>query len=222
MILSRRFSTFKKILAKTPDLKILDFPREKSKENNVMATMADIRNGMIIEFKDDLYEVVEFLHVKPGKGPAFMRTKLKSMRSGKVIDNTFRDSDNFNEVRVERRKMEYVYRDGEFFVMMDTETYEQMHVDAHVIGDAEKLMLENMELMIMFTPTGKILGIELPVTVIQTIAESEPNVKGNTASGSGKTAYTETGLRLIVPFFVEVGDRVKIDTRTSEYLERAN
>ena len=187
-----------------------------------MATMSDIRNGMIIEFKDGLWEVVEFLHVKPGKGPAFMRSKLKNVRTGKVVDNTWRDSDNFNEVRVERRKMEYLYRDGEFYVMMDTETYEQLPVDAHVIGDMDKLVMENMELTILFAPDGEILGIELPVTVVQTIAECEPNVKGNTASGSGKTAYTETGLRLIVPFFVETGDKVKIDTRSGEYLERAN
>ncbi|HOZ00515.1 MAG TPA: elongation factor P [Candidatus Syntrophosphaera sp.] len=187
-----------------------------------MATMADIRNGMIIEFKDDLFEVVEFLHVKPGKGPAFMRTKLKNVRTGKVLENTFRDSDVFNEVRVERRKMEFLYRDGEFFVMMDSENYEQMHLDAHVIGDLDKLMLENMEVTILFAPNGEILGIELPVTVVQTIAECEPNVKGNTASGSGKTAYTETGLRLTVPFFVESGDKVKIDTRTGDYIERAN
>ena len=187
-----------------------------------MATMSDIRNGMIIEFKDDLWEVVEFLHVKPGKGPAFMRSKLKNVRTGKVVDNTWRESDNFNEVRVERRKMEYLYRDGEFYVMMDTETYEQLPVDAHVIGDMDKLVMENMELTILFAPDGEILGIELPVTVVQTIAECEPNVKGNTASGSGKTAYTETGLRLIVPFFVETGDKVKIDTRSGEYLERAN
>lgn len=187
-----------------------------------MASMADIRNGMIIEFKDSLYEVVEFLHVKPGKGGAFMRTKLKNIRTGKVVENTFRDSDSFNEVRVERRKMEYLYREAEFFIMMDAETYEQLHVDKSVIGDSEQLMLENMEVMMMFAPGGEILGIELPVTVIQTIAECEPNVKGNTASGSGKTAFTETGLRLTVPFFVEVGDKVKIDTRTGDYQERAN
>lgn len=187
-----------------------------------MASMADIRNGMIIEFKDDLYAVVEFLHVKPGKGPAFMRTKLKSVRSGRVLENTFRESDSFNEVRVEHRKMEYLYHDGQFFVMMDRETFEQVPVDASVIGDLAKLMLENMEVSMMFAPDGEILGLELPVTVIQTIAECEPNVKGNTASGSGKTAYTETGLRLIVPFFVETGDKVKIDTRSGDYLERAN
>jgi len=184
-----------------------------------MATMADIRNGMIIEFKDDLWEVVEFLHVKPGKGPAFMRSKLKNVRTGKVIENTWRESDTFNEVRVERRKMEYLYRDGDFYIMMDTETYEQIPVDASLVGEQDKLLVENMEVSLLLTPSGKILGIELPVTVIQTITECEPNVKGNTASRSGKIAYTETGLRLTVPFFIEAGDKVKIDTRTLAILK---
>nr|MDK2850378.1 elongation factor [Candidatus Cloacimonadota bacterium] len=192
----------------------------KSKDLN-MASMSDIRNGMVIDFKGDLWEVVEFLHVKPGKGPAFMRSKLKSLRTGKIIDNTFRESDSFEEVRVERTKKEYLYRDGEFFVLMDTETFEQINVEQSTIGDAEQLMMENMEVTIATTPTGEILGVELPTTVVMTITECEPNVKGNTASGSGKVAYTETGLRLMVPFFVEVGDKIKIDTRTREYIERA-
>ncbi|PKN79573.1 MAG: elongation factor P [Candidatus Cloacimonetes bacterium HGW-Cloacimonetes-1] len=186
-----------------------------------MAAMADIRNGMIIEYKEGFYEVVDFLHVKPGKGSAFVRTKLKNVKTGKVLENTFRDSDNFNEVRVERTKKEYLYRDGDFFVLMDAETYEQVPVDKAAIGDAEKLMMENMEVIVATAPSGEILGIELPTTVIQSIADCEPNVKGNTASGSGKTAYTETGLRLMVPFFVETGDKIKIDTRTCAYLERA-
>jgi elongation factor P len=187
-----------------------------------MAAMADIRNGMIIEFKDDLYEVVDFLHVKPGKGSAFVRTKMKSVRTGRVIENTFRDSDVLTTVRVERTKKEYLYRDGDFYIFMDSETYEQITVDAAKIGDNEKLIMENMEVMVLTAPSGEILGIELPTSVIQTIAECEPNVKGNTASGSGKVAYTETGLRLMVPFFIEAGERVKIDTRTSQYVERAN
>ncbi len=187
-----------------------------------MASMADIRNGMIISYKDDLYEIVDFLHVKPGKGSAFVRTKMKNVKTGKQIENTFRDSDTFNEVRVERTKKEYLYREGDFFYLMDLESYEQIPVDRVVIGEAEKLMLENMEIIVATAPDGEILGIELPTTVIQTIAECEPNVKGNTASGSGKTAYTETGLRLMVPFFVETGDKIKIDTRTISYVERAN
>ena len=186
-----------------------------------MATVADMRNGMIIEFKDGLYSVVEFLHVKPGKGAAFTRSKLKNVRTGKVLDNTFRDSDVMVEVRVEKTKREFLYRDGDFFILMDCETYEQLTVDKAVIGDAEKLMMENMEIGVLATAAGEILGIELPTTVIQTIAECEPNVKGNTASGSGKVAFTETGLRLMVPFFVEAGEKIKIDTRSSEYIERA-
>jgi elongation factor P len=187
-----------------------------------MASMADIRNGMVIQYRDDLYEVVDFLHVKPGKGSAFVRTKMKNVKTGRVLENTFRDSDVLTEVRVERVKKEYLYRDGDFFVLMDSETYEQMPVDQAVIGDKEKLMMENMEIIVGTAPSGEILNIELPTTVVQVIAECEPNVKGNTASGSGKTAYTETGLRLMVPFFVEVGDKIKIDTRTSNYIERAN
>ncbi len=186
-----------------------------------MASMADIRNGMVIDFKDDLYEVVEFLHVKPGKGPAFMRSKLKNLRNGRILENTFRESDSFNEVRIERTKKEYLYREGDFFVLMDTENYEQMHVDKATIGDKEKLMQENMEIVVATTPSGEIIGIDLPTTVVQTIAECEPNVKGNTASGSGKVAFTETGLRIMVPFFVEAGEKIKIDTRTCEYIERA-
>lgn len=186
-----------------------------------MATMADIRNGMVIDFKDDLWEVVEFLHVKPGKGPAFMRSKLKSLRTGRTLENTFRESDSFDEVRIERTKKEYLYREGDFFVLMDLENYEQMHVDKATIGEKEMLMRENMEITVATTPTGEIIGIELPTTVVQTIAECEPNVKGNTASGGGKVAFTETGLRVMVPFFVEAGEKIKIDTRNGEYIERA-
>ncbi len=187
-----------------------------------MATMADIRNGMIIEFKEGLYEVVEFLHVKPGKGPAFMRSKLKNVRTGRVLENTFRESDSFQEVRIERTKKEFLYREGSFLVLMDSENYEQMHVDSSILGDKEKMLIDNMEVMVATSPSGEVLGIDLPTTVVQTIAECEPNVKGNTASGSGKVAFTETGMRLMVPFFVESGEKIRIDTRSGEYIERAN
>lgn len=183
--------------------------------------MSDVRNGMIIEFKDGLYEIVEFLHVKPGKGPAFMRTKMKNVQTGRVLENTFRESDSFNEVRIERTKKEYLYREGDFLVLMDSENYEQMHVDASILGDKAKMIMDNMEVIVMISPSGEVLGIDLPTTIIQTIAECEPNVKGNTASGSGKVAFTETGLRLMVPFFVEAGEKIKIDTRNGEYIERA-
>ena len=185
-----------------------------------MATTSDIRNGMIIDFKNDLYEIVEFLHVKPGKGGAFVRTKLKNVKTGKVIENTFRTSDRFDEIRVEKQKKEYLYHDGEFYVFMDSATYEQSQIPAEVLGDLDKMLIENMEVAMKIAPNGDIVGIELPTTVIQEIAECEPNVKGNSASVSGKKAVTDRGHTLTVPFFIEQGDKIKIDTRSGEYIER--
>ena len=185
-----------------------------------MASTSDIRNGMIIKFKHGLYEIVEFLHVKPGKGPAFVRTKLKNLRTGQVIDNTFRTSEKFEEVRVEKKKEEYLYFDGDFYVFMDTETYEQLSVAEETIGDLDKYLVENIEVAIKTDPEGNILGIELPITVVQEVVECEANNRGNSASVSGKKAVTNTGLNLTVPFFVEVGTKIKIDTRTGSYIER--
>jgi len=185
-----------------------------------MASTSDIRNGMIIDFKNGLYEIVEFQHVKPGKGAAFVRTKLKNIRTGKVIDNTFRTSEKLDEVRVEKHKKEYLYFDGTFYVFMDSITYEQLNVPLETIGAAEKFLVENMEVSMKLGPTGEILGIELPTVVEQSIEECEPNVRGNSASVSGKKATTDRGLDLSVPFFIEVGDKVRIDTRTGEYIER--
>ncbi len=185
-----------------------------------MATTSDIRNGMIIKFKNGLYEIVEFLHVKPGKGAAFVRTKLKNIENGKVIENTFRTSEKLEEVRVEKQKKEYLYSDGTFYVFMDSQTYEQTQVPKETIGELDKYLIENMEIAMKIDPDGNILGIELPVTVIQKIVECEPNVKGNSAAVSGKPATTETGLDLTVPFFIEKGDKIKIDTRSGEYIER--
>jgi len=185
-----------------------------------MATTSDIRNGMIIKFRNDLYEIVEFLHVKPGKGGAFVRTKLKNIKSGRVVENTFRTSEKLEEIRVEKHKKEYLYFDGSFYVFMDTATYEQMQVPGEMIDYYEKFLIENMEVTMRIDPDGNVLGIELPVTVIQEIVECEPNVKGNSASVSGKKAVTNTGLDINVPFFVEVGNKIKIDTRNGEYIER--
>jgi len=185
-----------------------------------MASTSDIRNGMIIDFKNGLYEIVEFQHVKPGKGAAFVRTKLKNIRTGKVIDNTFRTSEKLDEVRVEKHKKEYLYFDGTFYVFMDSITFEQLNVPLETIGAAEKFLVENMEVAMKLGPTGEILGIELPTVVEQSIEECEPNVRGNSASVSGKKATTDRGLDLSVPFFIEVGDKVRIDTRTGEYIER--
>jgi len=185
-----------------------------------MVGTSDIRNGLIIRFKNGLYEIIEFQHVKPGKGAAFVRTKLKNIETGKVIDNTFRTSEKLEDVRVDKEKKEYLYFDGTFYVFMDIESYEQLQVPVEVIGDLDKFLIENMTVAMKFDPDKNILGIELPTTVIQEIADCEPNVKGNSASVSGKNATTSTGLNITVPFFIEVGNKVKIDTRTAEYIER--
>jgi len=185
-----------------------------------MATTSDIRNGMIINFKGELFEIVEFQHVKPGKGGAFVRTKLKNIKTGKVLENTFRTSEKLEEVRVEKHKKEYLYFDGSFYVFMDSTTYEQMSVPVEIIGDLDKYLIENMVVGMKLDPKGEILGIELPITVVQEIAECEPNIRGNTASASGKKAVTANGLTITVPFFIEVGNKIKIDTRNGEYIER--
>ncbi|MCK9330816.1 MAG: elongation factor P [Candidatus Cloacimonetes bacterium] len=186
-----------------------------------MASTSDIRNGLIIEFKNGIYKIIEFLHVKPGKGQAFVKTKLRNMKTGKVLDNTFKLSDDLIEIRVTKQKKQYLYRDGDHYVFMDNETYDQSPVDAEVVEDVVKYLKEGMDVEMLISEKGEIIDIELPTTVIQEIAEAEPNVKGNTASGSGKNAITETGLAITVPFFVEAGEKVKIDTRTGAYIERA-
>ncbi len=186
-----------------------------------MATTSDIRNGMIIEFKDGLYEVIDFLHVKPGKGNTFVRTKLKNVKTGQVLENNFRITEKLTEVRVEKKKMQYLYHDGDFFVFMDTENYEQINIPAEIIGDSEKFLIDNTEVVMKFSPDNEVLGVEFPTSIVMTITECEPNVKGNTASGGGKNAVTETGLKLTVPFFIELGEKIKVDTRNGQYIERA-
>ncbi|MCB5231263.1 MAG: elongation factor P [Candidatus Cloacimonas sp.] len=186
-----------------------------------MATTSDIRNGMMLEFKDGIYEVIEFLHVKPGKGNTFVRTKMRNVKTGQVLENNFRITEKLTEVRVEKKKMQYLYYDGDFYVFMDNETYEQSSLDSEAIGDLDKYLLENTEVVMKVSPDGEILGIELPTSIVMTITECDPNIKGNTASGGGKNAVTETGLRLTVPFFIEAGEKIKVDTRNGAYVERA-
>jgi len=186
-----------------------------------MAKTSDIRNGMMIEFKNGIYQVVEFLHVNPGKGQAFVRTKMKNVKTGKVLENTFKLSDELAEVRVEKFRKQYLYRDGDHLVFMDNTSFEQTPIDIEVVGDAILYLSEGMDVEMLLSEKGEVMGLDLPITVVQKIAEAEPNVKGNTASGSGKKAVTETGLVLMVPFFVEAGESVKIDTRNGTYIERA-
>lgn len=186
-----------------------------------MATTADFRNGMVIDFKDDLYEIVEFLHVKPGKGGAFVRTRLKNLRTGAVLDNTFRAGEKVEEVRVEKKKMEYLYSDGNLYVMMDPETYQQIEIGPDLLGDKRFYFKENMEVTILQTDEA-IIDVELPTAVELKVTDCEPGVKGNTVSGGTKNATLETGLTIQVPMFIDRGDVIKVDTRTGEYIERVS
>ena len=185
-----------------------------------MANTSEIRNGLCIDYSNDIHTVVEFLHVKPGKGPAFVRTKLKSLTNGKVIDNTFPASHKIDVVRVERRKFQYLYNDGEGYHFMNLESYEQIALDGDLITNPQFLK-ESMEIEILYHAEKEIpLTIDLPQYVEVTITYAEPGVRGDTASNVTKPATIETGAEIKVPLFINAGDTVKIDTRTGEYMER--
>ncbi len=184
-----------------------------------MASTADFRNGFTLKFSGDIFQIVEFQHVKPGKGGAFVRTKLKSLTSGKVIDNTFRAGEKVEEVRVEAKKMQYLYREADSLIFMDQETYDQVPLDTGLAGDSIKFLKEGEEVKVLFHGT-QALGMELPFFIEYEIVETEPGVKGDTVSGSGKPATIETGAVVQVPFFIEIGDIIRVDTRTGDYLER--
>jgi elongation factor P len=184
-----------------------------------MADTSDFRNGLIIKFKNDLYNIVEFQHVKPGKGGAFVRSTLKSMTTGKVIDNTFRAGEKVDVVKVERKKFQYLYRDGDLLVCMDNETYEQIHVPNSLFGDGVNYLKESEEVEILFNGS-EIVSVDTPIFVELKVTETEPGFKGNTATGALKPAKLETGATINVPLFIDVDDLLKVDTRTGEYVER--
>ncbi len=185
-----------------------------------MADTSDFRNGLIIKFKGDLYSIVEFQHVKPGKGGAFVRTTLKNLRTGRVLDNTFRAGEKVETVRVERRKYQYLYRDGDSLVVMDNETYEQINVPVELFDGGEKFLKEGEEVDILVDDNEQIVTVEIPITVQLKVVETEPGFKGNTATNALKPAKLETGTTVQVPLFINEGDILKIDTRKGEYLER--
>ncbi len=185
-----------------------------------MADTSDFRNGLIIKFKGDLYSIVEFQHVKPGKGGAFVRTTLKNLRTGRVLDNTFRAGEKVETVRVERRKYQYLYRDGDSLVVMDNETYEQINVPVELFDGGEKYLKEGEEVDILVDDNEQIVTVEIPITVQLKVIETEPGFKGNTATNAMKPAKLETGTTVQVPLFINEGDILKIDTRKGEYLER--
>ncbi len=185
-----------------------------------MADTSDFRNGLIIKFKNGLYTIVEFQHVKPGKGGAFVRTKLKNLQTGQVLDNTFRSGESVDIVRVERRKYQFLYKESAGFVLMDNDTYDQITVPEDKVGDASKYLKEGIELEILVDEEENIITIEPPIFVELEVVETEPGFRGDTATNAMKPAKLETGATVNVPLFINEGDFLKIDTRSGQYVER--
>ena len=180
----------------------------------------DLKNGMTLNLPEGLFSVVEFQHVKPGKGGAFVRTKLKNVRTGSVIDRTYRADEKLEHAVVDKREMQYLYRDGEQYVFMDNATYDQMHVDQETLGGSARFIKEGDSAVLQMY-NSEVVGVDLPASVELTVAETEPGLQGDRVSGARKPATLETGLVVQVPLFVVAGERIKVDTRTGEYLTRA-
>jgi len=183
-------------------------------------TTNDLRNGMTVDLPDGLFSVVEFQHVKPGKGGAFVRTKLKNVRTGAVLERTFRADERIEQAIVDKREMQYLYRDGTDYVFMDTTSYDQVQVAPSALGDAAQYLKEGDSAVLQMY-ADEIVGVDLPAAVELTVTVTEPGVQGDRVSGARKPATLETGLVLQVPLFVNPGERIKVDTRTGEYITRA-
>ena len=186
-----------------------------------MATTNDLKNGMTLNIDGQLWTVVDFQHVKPGKGPAFVRTKLKHVLSGKVVDRTFNAGIKVETANVDKRTMQYLYKEGTDFIFMDNDTYDQIHVSSATVGDSANFMLENAEAMVA-THEGVPLYVELPAAVELVITYTEPGLQGDRSTGGTKPATLETGYEIQVPLFVTTGEKVKVDTRDGKYLGRIN
>lgn len=186
-----------------------------------MATSNDLKNGMVLSIDNGLWSVIEFQHVKPGKGPAFVRTKLRNVTSGKVVDKTFNAGVKVETANVDRRDMQYLYNDGSGYIFMDSTNYEQISVDAGVMGDTANFLLEN-QLATVALHEGNPLYVDLPASVVLEITYTEPGLQGDRSSGGTKPATLETGHQIQVPLFIENNTKVKVDTRTGEYLGRAS
>ncbi len=184
-----------------------------------MISAGDFRNGVTIELEGNIFQIIEFQHVKPGKGAAFVRTKLKNIKSGGVVEKTFRPTEKCPTARIDRKDMQYLYSDGDLFYFMDNESYEQIAIGQDAIGDALKFVKEN-EMCKVCSHNGNVFAVEAPLFVELMISETEPGFKGDTATGATKPATVETGAMVQVPLFVEQGETIKIDTRTGEYLSR--
>ncbi|ELR97291.1 elongation factor P [Gloeocapsa sp. PCC 73106] len=184
-----------------------------------MISSNDFRSGVTIEIDGSVWRVVEFLHVKPGKGSAFVRTKLKNVQSGSVVERTFRAGETVPQATLEKRTMQHTYKDAEQYVFMDMESFEETPLNANQIGDRVKYITEGMEVNILFW-NGQVLEVDLPTSVVLTVTETDPGVKGDTATGGTKPAIVETGAQIMVPLFISIGERIKIDTRNDTYLGR--
>ena len=184
-----------------------------------MISAGDFRNGITIEMDNNIYQIIEFQHVKPGKGAAFVRTKLKNIKNGGVVEKTFRPTEKCPQARIDRKDMQYLYSDGDLYHFMDVETYDQIALNADNVGDSLKFVKEN-DMVKICSHNGVVFAIEPPLFVELEITDTEPGFKGDTATGATKPAVVETGATVYVPLFVEQGDKIKIDTRTGEYLSR--
>ena len=186
-----------------------------------MISVNDLKTGLTLQLDNGLWSVVEFLHVKPGKGAAFVRSKLKNVETGQVvIEKTFRAGEKVAKAMLDRREMQYLYKEGKEYVMMDNETYEQLQLTEDQIGDGIKYLKENMVVQVLMHDS-RIIGVDLPAHVILEVTDTPPSEKGNTAQGGTKPATLETGAVVNVPFFISNGDKIRVDTRTNEYLDRA-
>ena len=184
-----------------------------------MVSAGDFRNGLTIEYEGNVYQIIEFQHVKPGKGAAFVNTKLKNIKSGGVVEKTFRPTEKCPQAHIERKDMQYLYSDGDLYHFMDVETYDQIALSDDQVGDTLKFVKEN-EMVKILSHNNEVFAMEPPLFVELEITETEPGFKGDTSTGATKPATVETGALVYVPLFVEIGDVIKIDTRTGEYLSR--
>ena len=186
-----------------------------------MASTADFKNGLVLQLEGQLWTITEFQHVKPGKGPAFVRTSLKNVLSGKTIDKTFNAGVKVDTATVDKRDMTFLYKDGSDFVFMDGDTFDQINISAQVVGDAANYLLENQEAMVA-QHDGAVLFVELPASVELTISHTDPGLQGDRSTGGTKPATVETGAEIQVPLFLNTGDKIKVDTRDGRYLGRVN
>ena len=185
-----------------------------------MISAGEFRNGVTFELEGNVYQIVEFQHVKPGKGAAFVRTKIKNVITGGVVEKTFRPTEKMERAHIDRRDMQYSYSDGDLYYFMDNETFDMLPINADQIGDALKFVKENMDCKIL-SYKGNVFGIEPPTFVELMVTETEPGIKGDTATGATKPATLETGATIMVPLFINENEMIRVDTRTGEYMERA-